>query len=251
MIKSLLRTASAFVLGVAIACGVSPAVADITYQVATYLSSTTYGLGDSFNLRFPRLLNIYPQTADGTDNGATLISGGGATGSAGRGAEIYVGGNEYSNGIIRLNEGSNLGGIHLQSGYADILLATSGSVSLGTNVQLNLSASNTLRQTVATGLTATGTVLGDSLALTSAFNRLTTVAAGTGANLPSSTGVNTCVQNLGANNLKLYPNGASGQINGAAAGNPITVASATRDIACCVLIASNTYMCSVSPGPAS
>lgn len=205
---------------------------------------------DSSNIRPARLLNIYPQTADGTDNGAILLTGGGSTGSAGRGAEIYVGGNEYSNGIIRLNEGSNLGGIHLQSGYADVLVATSGSVTLGTNVQLNLSASgNTLRQTVATGLTATGTVLGDSLALTSIFNRLTTVAAGTGANLFNSTGVLQCVQNLGANDLKLYPNSASGQINGAAAGTPITVASATRDVACCVVIASNTIMCSVSPGP--
>lgn len=148
--------------------------------------------------------------------------------------------NESGNGAISLVEGSNSGGIAL----------TAASVTL--SGQLNMSAaSTTIRQTVATGLTATGTVLADSLALTSIFNRLTTVAAGTGANLLGSTGVFHCVQNLGANNLKLYPNGASGQINGAAAGTPITLASATRDIACCVLIASNTYMCSVSPGPAS
>lgn len=239
-LRTLFEYLSAFILGVAIACSVNPAVADITQQVARYMADTVTFRADTSTLTFPRVLAVKALTADGSDNGNITITGGGNTGSTGRGAYIAINGNESGNGAISLVEGSNSGGIAL----------TAASVTL--SGQLNMSAaSTTIRQTVATGLTATGTVLADSLALTSIFNRLTTVAAGTGANLLGSTGVFHCVQNLGANNLKLYPNGASGQINGAAAGTPITLASATRDIACCVLIASNTYMCSVSPGPAS
>lgn len=250
LLRSLLRTLSAFILGVAIASGVSPAVADITYQVATYLATNTYLLGDTAEVRFPRVLNFYSQTADGSDNSTLNFAGGGNVASAGRGAGIIMRGNEAANGALTLYSGSNAGNILLAPGLTTMATVSSGGLALATNGQLDLSTSGTtFRQTVATGLTATGSAIGDSLALASIFNRLTTVAAGTGASLLGSTGVYHCAQNLGANNLKLYPSSASGQINGALAGTPITLASATRDIACCVLIASNTYMCSVSPGP--
>lgn len=250
--RAFFRYLSAFILGLAFACSVDSAVADLTRQVANYLATNTYLVGDSAGIRFPKDMYFYSQTSDGADTGTFNFAGGGNTASAGRGSGIIMRGNEAVSGALTLFSGSNGGNILLAPGLTTVGTVSSSGLALASGTQLDLSAATaTLRLTVATGLTATGTALGDSLSLTSMFNRLTTVAVNTGANLHNSTGVLQCVQNLGANNLKLYPNGASGQINGAGAGNPITVASATRDIACCILLASNTYMCSVSPGPAA
>lgn len=76
------------------------------------------------------------------------------------------------------------------------------------------------------GLTATGTGQSDALALTSSFAAFGTVAASTGAILPSATGASpTCVVNGGANALSVYP--ASGEfINASNANTAFSVTAA-------------------------
>lgn len=68
-------------------------------------------------------------------------------------------------------------------------------------------------------VSAAGSSQGTATPLTSMINNVTTVAAGTGVNLPkSAAGLSICVENNGANALTVYPNqGDSDTINGAAA----------------------------------
>lgn len=63
------------------------------------------------------------------------------------------------------------------------------------------------RVTVATALTATGTLQADALEVTSTVNRFSTVAASTGAKLISTAGAGEMqiIYNGGANSLKVYP----------------------------------------------
>lgn len=71
----------------------------------------------------------------------------------------------------------------------------------------------------ADGLTAAGSSQATGLQLAASINRLTTVAAGTGANLPANAaGLEIMVINAGANSLTVYPfQGATDTINGNAA----------------------------------
>lgn len=115
-LKGLIRYLSATILGIALACAVSPAAADITYQVATYLADTTYFRADTSTLTFPRVLALKAQTADGSDNGNLCFSGGGNTGSQGRGSYVCSNGNESSNGAVQIAEGSNGGGVAITAG---------------------------------------------------------------------------------------------------------------------------------------
>lgn len=114
--KKVFGVIASVLLGIALACSINPAVADITYAVATYLADTTYFRADTSTLTFPRVLAVKAQTADGSDNGNVTITGGGNTGSQGRGAYITINGNESGNGIISIVEGSNAGGVAITSG---------------------------------------------------------------------------------------------------------------------------------------
>lgn len=71
----------------------------------------------------------------------------------------------------------------------------------------------------ADSITAAGTTQGTATQLVAAMNNVTTVASGTGVNLPaSSAGLSIVVQNNGANALLVYPfQGATDTINGVAA----------------------------------
>lgn len=104
---------------------------------------------------------------------------------------------------------------------------------------------------VATGLTAAGTTIADALALTSAINVVGTAASGTGVKLPSSTsiGAEVVVQNLGANDLEVYPPAADGVINGAAAGTAITLATATKVVGRFTRTSATTWLATVAAGP--
>ena len=81
----------------------------------------------------------------------------------------------------------------------------------------------------ADNLTATGTQQSNALPLMASVNRLTTVAAGTGVNLPpSAPGLSITLINSGANSVLVYPaQGSSDTINGFAAttGVPFVVNS--------------------------
>ena len=78
---------------------------------------------------------------------------------------------------------------------------------------------------VGTGLTAAGTVIGDALDLLATVNVITTVAAGSGAQLPSMMiGDQVEVYNNGANALKIYPDQTTVAINTVAAGGAVSLA---------------------------
>lgn len=92
-----------------------------------------------------------------------------------------------------------------------------------------LFSSGLVRLSPATALTATGATSGTALNLSSCFNQVTTVAAGTGVRLPASgaqnaTGTPVVVFNRGANTLNVYPPGG-GQIDALGADVPDTIAS--------------------------
>lgn len=76
--------------------------------------------------------------------------------------------------------------------------------------------------------TATGTTIADGFAITKGLTQFTTVASGTGANLPASNGWSRriTVRNDGANPLKVYPaSGVSGTINGGSANASVNLAA--------------------------
>ena len=64
-------------------------------------------------------------------------------------------------------------------------------------------------------------------------------------------GAEIIVQNLGANNLEVYPPNGSGTINGAAAGGAITLAAATDDVGRFIKTGTNSWIATVSAGPAT
>jgi hypothetical protein len=108
------------------------------------------------------------------------------------------------------------------------------------------------QESVATGISAAGTTIADATQLAAAMNEVTTVASGTGVKLPvAAVGATIVVQNLGANNLEVYPPNGSGVINGAAAGGAITLAAATDDIGVFRKTATNKWSATVSAGPAT
>lgn len=80
-----------------------------------------------------------------------------------------------------------------------------------------------LRQSTATGLTATGATQGTGLVLTADKNEVATVAAGTGVVLPVAVaGAVVTIWNRGANALRVYP-ASGGAINGLATNGPFVL----------------------------
>lgn len=79
------------------------------------------------------------------------------------------------------------------------------------------------------GLVAAGTTQGTALAITAAYNNVSTVAANTGVILPSpgATGVRLVVWNHGANTLNIYP-AVGHSINALANNAPLTVAAGAK-----------------------
>lgn len=85
-----------------------------------------------------------------------------------------------------------------------------------------------LNGAIATGLTATGTVITDAFDMVADVNVFGTVSSGTGAQLPScELGDTLWVYNGGANTLKVYPDSSSAQINQITAGSAMTLAPNT------------------------
>lgn len=100
-----------------------------------------------------------------------------------------------------------------------------------------------IQGTVATGLTATGTVQGNALPLAADINNVTTAAAGTGVIAPAMNPADEIlVRNGGANALLLYPPvGASINGLGANAGYSIAVATPLCFMYC---VTPTLYLCS-------
>ena len=81
---------------------------------------------------------------------------------------------------------------------------------------------------IVSGLTATGTVIGDALDMKATINVFTTVASGTGGQLPSMNLGDQCeVYNAGANALKVYPDQTTVGINQTMAGSAISLSPNT------------------------
>ena len=81
---------------------------------------------------------------------------------------------------------------------------------------------------VATGLTATGTIITDALDLTADTNVIATAASGTGVQLPSCEIGDSCeVYNGGANTVVVYPDASANQINAITAGSGFNLATNT------------------------
>ena len=105
-------------------------------------------------------------------------------------------------------------------------------------------------RTVAAAVTAAGADLATATALTKEINAVTTVAASTGVSLPvAAVGAMIVVQNLGENDLEVYPPDASGVINGALAGGAITLAAATDVVGVFYKTATNSWIATVAAGP--
>ena len=81
---------------------------------------------------------------------------------------------------------------------------------------------------VGTGLTAAGTVLADALDLLATVNVITTVASGSGVQLPSMMIGDQCeVYNNGANALKVWPDQTTVAINAGTAAASVSLAQNT------------------------
>jgi len=129
--RSLLHTLTAFVLGVSLACGISPAVADIVQNTIYNLGSTVVIASDGSStsyFRWAKDIWFYAQTADGADNGTINITGGGGVASAGRGGGIIIRGNEASNGALTLYSGANGGNIIFAPSLTNVATVTSAGI---------------------------------------------------------------------------------------------------------------------------
>ena len=85
-----------------------------------------------------------------------------------------------------------------------------------------------LNGSIATGLTAAGTVITDAFDLVADVNAIGTCAAGAGVQLAyCEIGDSQLVYNGGANACKVYPDTAASQINQIAAGSAMSLAANT------------------------
>jgi hypothetical protein len=111
-----------------------------------------------------------------------------------------------------------------------------------------LNVSGIEAKAVANGLTAstTQTRVGGT-AMTKAINRFSTVAnSGDAGTLPAlAAGQSVVVVNDGANPMKVFPNGASDQIDGGTAGASVTLTNAKRCTFTC--LAANIIVSQLSP----
>lgn len=86
--------------------------------------------------------------------------------------------------------------------------------------QTSSSSSGSLILNTTDGLTAAGTSISDATILTASTNSVTTVPSGAGVRLPNvKNGTVITVINSGDNNLNIYPDGTSSQIESQGVGN--------------------------------
>lgn len=213
--------------------------------------------------------NIRQDTVDGSDTKQLRITGGGAIGAS-RGGYIVLAGNESGNsGAVQLF-GGDVAGANVDiytsaSGnnirfYGNNLLGWSMTGAArdftqdGTNGgNIVLSRGNTsVVQRVATAVTAAGTNSATATVLDSIYNAVTTVAAGTGVRLTNvaNGGSPVYVQNLGANDLEVYPP-TGGAINAAATDAGITLTAASDQIGVFVRYNTNSWMGFVVNAPST
>lgn len=168
-------------------------------------------------------------------------------------AIIFSTGVNFPNGAITVKPANNETWRFEQrqnSGFGNFVQ----SPTYGGNVVMTRSRT-VVAQSAGDALVAQGTVLGDSLLLTGAFNNVSTVAAGTGVRIfdasnadstPTTiSGYQVCVRNGGANDLIVYPPALTDSINGGVAGHGILLTTANKQIGCCYKTAATKYWCTV------
>lgn len=232
-LKSILRTATAFILGVSLACGISPAVADITYQAASFLSSRVDALGTAINFYVSgtgiasiEAGGILPFT-DGNNSISNL-------GASNRGYKnIYLSDGTNRSSLIQSNglyiAGPSGQSIIFRNASTDVWsISSAGVLTSVTGNGGDLIFANTgtgVQYPITTSISAAGTTQSDATALSNTINHVGTVTAGTGVKLDAATqGKFRVIANFGANTLNLYP--ASGDaLNNNAADAALTIAS--------------------------
>lgn len=199
-------------------------------------------------------------TSDATDDKRIQLCGGGSN-STSRGGFISIEGNEYGggSGAIGVYPGDlSTGHIILEPTHSSAQVRVrhnnatrwafqsdgtlAQDASNGSNLVLSRGNTSVVQRVAAT-VTAAGTTSANATVLDSIYNAVTTVASGTGVRLTnvSNGGSPVFVQNLGANDLEVYPP-TGGAINGAATDAGITLAAASDQIGVFVRYANNNWM---------
>lgn len=201
-------------------------------------------LGDSSLAFTGDPYQILANTEDGADTKGVCIGGGGTTAQS-RGASFCAYGNEETStaGDINIKPGSTgTTTIYGPAGVAVFEVNSSG---------INVATGTSVMQAAVGALTAAGTTITDALQLSRVYNQVGTVASGTGVKLWDQSGTPIIVQNLGANDLELYPPDADDVLNAASAGASLTLAAATDQIASCTKVTTTNWVCLIGAGPAT
>ena len=164
----------------------------------------------------------------GSSNGAT-----GVYGTANAGTGVFARSNTSVGLAVRSNTGATIATFSSSTISGIVSITTTGiTLSANSNITLSgavsqitganlISGGNVVAtgfhiRSVATGISAAGTVQGDATAITKEMNVINTVAAGAGVILPVAVaGMAITIINTSANALLVYPN-TGGDINGAA-----------------------------------
>lgn len=102
---------------------------------------------------------------------------------------------------------------------------------------------------VSTALSAAGTTIADATDITTETSSFGTVAASSGAQLPSKAKVGGVffVENRGANALSLYPHSSTGTLNGGSAGDAVSVAAG--ELALCIRLSETDWLVRIAVAP--
>lgn len=112
----------------------------------------------------------------------------------------------------------------------------------GVSITMTKASTGVVPGVATTGLTATGSAIGDAFGMTSVFNHFTTVAASTGCQLwDAPLYLPIIVVNSGANALALYPHDGTGTLNGGVAGAAVSLAA--NSFTYCVRVSSTNWIC--------
>ena len=205
------------ITGGTIAYGIrSTGVVQSDVTTGAYYHRTAAATAASFTL--PTL--VHYQASQGTFNGTVTIQSGFAVDSNMTGAATNYG--FFGN----LASGSNRYNLYMGGTAQNFFL---GNVGIGTGKSVPtcaLDVNGLVAQSTANTLTAAGTNLATALALTAAYNVVTSAAAGTGVSLPDVVGARIWIfNNQGTNAINVYPPNGSATINGGAAGAAVSLAA--------------------------
>jgi hypothetical protein len=197
--------------------------------------------------------DIIASTADGADNRALFLSGGGASNNGTRGAHIELYGNEYGTGNAIMGCGAvasaytmidapatSSGNVHITTASAGIRWTFDGSGNLNSNVtngnNLVFAKVGTATVDTLTTKTALGSTQADATALTAThFTLVAGADAAKGVKFPAyasyTVGQTILIHNNSASALLLYSNAAGDLINDVAGTTAYSIAAHVTAVA--------------------